>query len=1079
LKKKTAEVSSKAEKVDEHADPTDSKLFDLTKIAKQTKKKRAELEKKRKTRPWRWDENPGKPPSTDLVEQLELQMEGILKTDIYEQFWDKKSFKSQLDVIEKFKRGLSSEVDEKLIIENFDIIVRWMTIKFYDKNPQVLLKCIELLDMILMSYQDQGLKLTDYETNSFLQHILNQIGNPKEALARPIADIITNRVSKIYPVSKIVPYLYPGGYKSKNARQRLECIKSISILLNNAEGYKEIFGPDPKQFKATLKDIANLIQTDNDRPTKSQILDLLVSIGKFIGKTKLEDLVGDMGGDKNKSMLMERIKHAPFDLDTPKKAGPGPKIMKPVQIREHQHEAAKNLDLKQGVESNSGGTLRRRHQLPSERVTGNLETPSESNFNLISDPHPLIPDEVKNDPQLLQIWKELGEDTILLECKNNMESIERDNNTLNELIGDLKVDFDGGEKFFDEIDQEVEKIYSALPQMTRKRLQVAEFKTSDLNVSFGQNVSFNGEQRQLGEKALKENVANLISATSSDEEIQKLIFTMKEMQAYFQNPETPAGKHASKLLAKNSNSLITGLTYQLKALVRSDQMTQANYDDDKIDQDMYLQLGNLLVHLLDSSLKSVDIIEVSPVEDLKDMLAYMFKIANTKVSKKWAIVQSSISEIIFNVIKAPKTMGHIIAVSVRLFREYCDEKLDLSGKNVESEIASKQLRRFFSKLLKNFAVNEVKTSSFTHESQEKCVTEFNDLYLVVDPKKNRLCIENQSYIFKLVRTILSHLVQGNPQAWSDSLVDMEPKGGCFTSVTRFLLNCTKNGEIINQENGQNRKHKEKSQISPGMDHFASGDNPKHNTARENEQLDGQLAKILGIVRNKDTCQAGLNKLYDLKVKNTGYNISLKLANELGEGAPLLTFVEIELNKIHRLKTNVPGWFLHRVPDGYEVNRILKLANRPVIDCPRGVLEREGAKYNHDWNKLGSMPYEESKIDKFKKFTGKSFVKKDVDEVISFQEKIEGQSLKIQKEIGIKSRLPMSTNYKKTVERKGMSPAKREVVRESVDSGSGVGSLTGNLSAASGLMRPADAAEKKREEFAARLQKLKDARMKLV
>jgi hypothetical protein len=48
LKKKTAEVPSKAEKVDEHADPTDSKLFDLTKIAKQTKKKRAEREKKTK-----------------------------------------------------------------------------------------------------------------------------------------------------------------------------------------------------------------------------------------------------------------------------------------------------------------------------------------------------------------------------------------------------------------------------------------------------------------------------------------------------------------------------------------------------------------------------------------------------------------------------------------------------------------------------------------------------------------------------------------------------------------------------------------------------------------------------------------------------------------------------------------------------------------------------------------------------------------------------------------------------------------------------------------------------------------------
>ena len=131
-----------------------------------------------------------------------------------------------------------------------------------------------------------------------------------------------------------------------------------------------------------------------------------------------------------------------------------------------------------------------------------------------------------------------------------------------------------------------------------------------------------------------------------------------------------------------------------------------------------------------------------------------------------------------------------------------------------------------------------------------------------------------------------------------------------------------------------------------------------------------------------------------------------------------------------------------------------------------------------------MPYEESKIDKFRKFTGKSFVKKDVDEIISFQAKIENESLKIQKEIGIKSRLPMSTNYKRTVERRGMSPAKSSrdnIVVDSVDSRSGMlGGLTESMTmAASGLMKPADAAEKKRAEMRARLAKLKDARMKLI
>ena len=412
--------------------------------------------------------------------------------------------------------------------------------------------------------------------------------------------------------------MYPAGYKSKNARQRMECIKSINTLLTETDDIKNVFGSDPKQLKETIKQIAGLVGSDKDRPTKNQVLDLLCTIGKYIGKSKLEDIVGDMGGEKNKSLLTERIKHANINMDTPKKSGSGAKILKPIQIREHQ--TAENVDnppARPQIESNSGGTLRRRNQLPSERTAADLETPMESNFNKIIDPYPLIPDEIKNDPQMLQIWKELGNDSILKECETLNHSIENDNSRLDEMIGNLKLGFDEDEKFFDDLDKEVENIYSKLPLMTRKRLKLAEFAVELVDTLNGSlNESLSQERVHLGENAMTDNLTTLINSDismSNQSDLFEVIHSVKEIQAYFENPV------AIKWLSKNSKLLIVGLTYQLKGLIKSEQLTQANYDDDKIDQDLYLQMGSALVNLLDLSLKNNNIVCSTPVENLKDM----------------------------------------------------------------------------------------------------------------------------------------------------------------------------------------------------------------------------------------------------------------------------------------------------------------------------------------------------------------------------------------------------------------------------------------------------------------------------
>ena len=141
-----------------------------------------------------------------------------------------------------------------------------------------------------------------------------------------------------------------------------------------------------------------------------------------------------------------------------------------------------------------------------------------------------------------------------------------------------------------------------------------------------------------------------------------------------------------------------------------------------------------------------------------------------------------------------------------------------------------------------------------------------------------------------------------------------------------------------------------------------------------------------------------------------------------------------------------------------------------------------------------MGYDESLIQKFEKFNRKNLTEENIKKVIQFYEQVEDQSLKIQKEIGIKSRIPISKSF-------DSKPNTAPKSRFGADQKSGFGfknseksassssiavkqkevieGIAGSMSVAGGLMKTSEnMADRKREEMRLRLQKLKEARMKL-
>lgn len=57
-----------------------------------------------------------------------------------------------------------------------DLLLRWVTLRFFDTNTTVNLKCLEFLNALFrMLVSDGEYRMTDYEANAFLPYLVNKV----------------------------------------------------------------------------------------------------------------------------------------------------------------------------------------------------------------------------------------------------------------------------------------------------------------------------------------------------------------------------------------------------------------------------------------------------------------------------------------------------------------------------------------------------------------------------------------------------------------------------------------------------------------------------------------------------------------------------------------------------------------------------------------------------------------------------------------------------------------------------------------------------------------------------------------
>merc|ERR1712223_807197 len=235
-------------------------------------------------------------PRQDVIDQLKDQMiASSFSAMLIPQLFHN-DFKQHLKAIDTLTKYIKE--DKEGLISNLDLLLKWTTLRFFETNPQSLLRSLDYINQIFTVLAEESYSLHDIEAVSFIPYLINKVGDPKDQVRNSIKQIF-KYLCQVYPVSKFSPYLM-DGLKHKNAKLRAECLDEIGGLIKNYG--MNVLQPSPA---ACLKEIAKSI-ADRDRAVRDGALNSITEAYFQVGE-KMYKMVGNLR-EKDMAMLEERIK---------------------------------------------------------------------------------------------------------------------------------------------------------------------------------------------------------------------------------------------------------------------------------------------------------------------------------------------------------------------------------------------------------------------------------------------------------------------------------------------------------------------------------------------------------------------------------------------------------------------------------------------------------------------------------------------------------------------------------------------------------------------------------------------------
>ncbi|XP_060518402.1 protein mini spindles isoform X2 [Cylas formicarius] len=247
-------------------------------------------------------------PREEFVELLKDQMlaANVNKQLIANMFHS--DFRFHIKAIESLMEDLPN--NSQALISNLDLILKWLTLRFFDTNPSVLLKGLEYLHSVFNTLVEKQYHMLENEGSCFIPYLVLKVGDPKDAVRNGVRSLL-KQISGVFPLGRLSGYVMEG-VKSKNARQRAECLEIMGSMI---EDYGiSVCMPSPS---AVLKEVAKQI-SDRDNSVRNAALNCVVQAYNIVGD-KVYKMVGNIS-DKDMSLLEERIKRSSRRSIMPKAA---------------------------------------------------------------------------------------------------------------------------------------------------------------------------------------------------------------------------------------------------------------------------------------------------------------------------------------------------------------------------------------------------------------------------------------------------------------------------------------------------------------------------------------------------------------------------------------------------------------------------------------------------------------------------------------------------------------------------------------------------------------------------------------
>nr|XP_020654661.1 cytoskeleton-associated protein 5 isoform X2 [Pogona vitticeps] len=236
-------------------------------------------------------------PRDEYIEQLKTQMSSCVAKWLQDEMFHA-DFQHHNKALGVMIEHLESEKEG--VINCLDLILKWLTLRFFDTNTSVLMKTLEYLKLLFTMLNQEEYHLTENEATSFIPYLILKVGEPKDVVRRDVRAIL-NRMCLVYPASKMFTFIMEGT-KSKNSKQRAECLEELGCLV---ESYgMNVCQPTPGK---ALKEIAIHIG-DRDNTVRNAALNTIVTVYNVHGDQVFK-LIGNLS-EKDMSMLEERIKRS-------------------------------------------------------------------------------------------------------------------------------------------------------------------------------------------------------------------------------------------------------------------------------------------------------------------------------------------------------------------------------------------------------------------------------------------------------------------------------------------------------------------------------------------------------------------------------------------------------------------------------------------------------------------------------------------------------------------------------------------------------------------------------------------------